>query len=532
MNDSKRVILAIAISLAILVGWGMIFPPAPVQQTPVAENTTDSTNTSPVAENVPSASINTQVALPTTGKVLTIKNAYYTAKINTAGGFLEEFKLNDYKENIDKNSPDVNLISKKAAEKAPLGIILNGQPTWTNASWSGPTKNVTLEAEPVTLTFIGKLDEYTITRKLTFSPKTYFIDEVLLISSAKENISQVRVAFTLATNSVAPNESTYNPTKFAYYNIEEGYTEIKKAGKLEDGFSSTQYFDWAAIDSNYFGIAILPDAFEAEVKVRLQDEDIYRLAFERAADVYPNQNTQFAVQYYLGPLSDVQLKGGPANIEKIIDYGFFDILARPLVIALNEIYKVVNNYGVAIILLTMLIKLVFWPLSQKSYKSMNKMKQLQPMMLKIREKYKDDKEQINKETLALYKTYKVNPASGCLPILIQIPVFFGLYKALLGSLALRQAGFIDFLPFTDIVWLMDLSSKDPLYITPILMGFSMFLQQKMTPAPGDPLQAKIMMFLPVIFTIMFLNFPSGLVLYWLVNNLLAIFQQWLMMRKQ
>ena len=185
----------------------------------------------------------------------------------------------------------------------------------------------------------------------------------------------------------------------------------------------------------------------------------------------------------------------------------------------------------AIILLTVVIKAVFWPLTAKSYASMEKMKKLQPMMTAIREKHKDNKELMNKEVMALYKTYGVNPASGCVPILIQLPVFFGLYQALLTSIELRHAPFITYLPFTDKLWLADLSAKDPFYITPIIMGLTMFLQQRMSPPATDPTQQKIMMFLPLIFTVLFLGFPAGLVIYWLVNNILSIFQQWLMMRK-
>ena len=162
---------------------------------------------------------------------------------------------------------------------------------------------------------------------------------------------------------------------------------------------------------------------------------------------------------------------------------------------------------------------------------MEQMKKLQPMMKKLREKHKDDKEALNKEMMQLYKTYKVNPAGGCLPILVQIPVFIGLYQALLNSIELRHASFIEYLPFTDITWLADLSAADPFYITPLLMGASMFLQQRLTPAAGDPTQQKVMMFMPVIFTVMFINFPAGLVIYWLCNNILSIGQQWWMLRK-
>ncbi|NMC51073.1 MAG: membrane protein insertase YidC, partial [Desulfovibrio sp.] len=177
-------------------------------------------------------------------------------------------------------------------------------------------------------------------------------------------------------------------------------------------------------------------------------------------------------------------------------------------------------------------KILFWPLTHKSYKSMDQMRKLQPHMAQIREKYKDDRQKMNEEMMRLYKTYKVNPAGGCLPMLVQIPVFIGLYQALLNAIELRHAPFITHVPFTDIIWLADLSVKDPFYVTPIIMGATMFLQQKMTPAPGDPTQAKIMLALPVVFTFMFLNFPSGLVVYWLVNNVLSIAQQWHLMRKK
>ena len=209
----------------------------------------------------------------------------------------------------------------------------------------------------------------------------------------------------------------------------------------------------------------------------------------------------------------------------------FSLIAKGLLWILQNFYDLVHNWGIAIIMLTFVIKALFWPLTAKSYASMEKMKKLQPLMVEIREKYKDDKEQMNKEVMNLYKTYGVNPASGCVPILVQLPVFFGLYQALLTFIELRHAALIPTLPGTDMLWLADLSSKDPLYITPIIMGVTMVIQQKMSPPANDPMQRKIMMFLPIIFTFLFLGFPSGLVIYWLVNNVLSIFQQWLMMRK-
>jgi len=190
----------------------------------------------------------------------------------------------------------------------------------------------------------------------------------------------------------------------------------------------------------------------------------------------------------------------------------------PMLIILKYLNEFVNNYGIAIIILTILIKIIFWPLGNKSYKSMKEMQKLQPKMLELRDKYKDDKQKLSQETMALYKAHKVNPMGGCLPMVIQIPVFFGLYKALLYAIELRHAPFI--------WWIQDLSAKDPYYITPIIMGATMFVQQKMSPPAGDPMQQKIMLFLPIIFTFLFLNFPSGLVIYWLFNNILSIGQQY------
>jgi YidC/Oxa1 family membrane protein insertase len=190
----------------------------------------------------------------------------------------------------------------------------------------------------------------------------------------------------------------------------------------------------------------------------------------------------------------------------------------PLLVILKFLYGYVHNYGVAIIVLTALIKLLFWPLGNKSYRSMKEMQKLQPKLVALREKFKDDKARLGQETMALYKAHHVNPFGGCLPMVIQIPVFFGLYKTLLYAIELRQAPFFG--------WIQDLSAQDPYYITPLIMGATMFLQQKMSPPMGDPMQAKLMLWMPVIFTFLFLNFPAGLVVYWLFNNIFSIGQQY------
>ena len=284
--------------------------------------------------------------------------------------------------------------------------------------------------------------------------------------------------------------------------------------------------------STYFLSAVLPGETNNVTVKGLLQKTVYRTAVEEPENLLaPGQEKELTVSYWLGPKDRTQLLAVSDQLAKSIDLGMFSIIAKGLLWLLEFFHKYVHNWGVAIILLTIVIKAVFWPLTAKSYASMEKMKKLQPMMTAIREKYKDNKELMNKEVMALYKTYGVNPASGCVPILIQLPVFFGLYQALLTSIELRHAPFIMYLPFTDKLWLADLSAKDPYYITPVIMGLTMFLQQRMSPPATDPTQQKIMMFLPLIFTVLFLGFPSGLVIYWLVNNILSIFQQWLMMRK-
>lgn len=324
----------------------------------------------------------------------------------------------------------------------------------------------------------------------------------------------------------------YDPTRLAWDNNGSFEEETSASTLTETGILEQGNFPWAGVMSNYFMNLTAPgDSVNLTLKGRMQGE-VWRLALERPEQATPaGGEFSASTNWWLGPKDRNLLVTAPNDMLSALNYGMFSIIARPLLVILDFFHSYVGNWGIAILLLVCLIRICFWPLSQKSYKSMNQMKKLQPMMQKLREKYKDDKQALNREVMQLYKTYKVNPAGGCLPILVQIPVFIGLYQALLNSIELRHAAFIYYLPFTDIVWLADLSAADPYYITPIVMGATMFLQQRLTPAAGDPTQQKIMMFMPLIFTAMFLNFPAGLVLYWLCNNILSIGQQWWMLRK-
>jgi len=275
---------------------------------------------------------------------------------------------------------------------------------------------------------------------------------------------------------------------------------------------------WVGLESKYFLVALIPPEEVSTAFIEKTPNQDLLVGLEYYGKSSPRIERE--IRIYAGPKEVDKLEKVHANLERAVDFGWFTFLATPLLKLLKYFYGFTHNYGLSIILLTVFIKIIFYPLSHKSYKSMKKLQEIQPKIKLIQERYKKDREKLNQEMLALYREYKVNPLSGCLPMLFQIPVFFALYRVLLDAIELRKAPFI--------WWIKDLSDKDPYYIWPVLMGLSMFIQQKVSPATGDPRQNKIMMFMPLIFTVMFLNFPVGLVVYWLVNNLLSILQQYIL----
>lgn len=530
--EDKRIVLAIILSLVVFLGWhsfaeymGWISPK--VQH---VANELHSSMEQVATSNIALDSVQ-PVFSPSTGKDVYIETPLYIAKIHSSGGILSSFILKKYKVNLDSTSPLVNLVSPEASQAMPLGITLNGQPSWSNGNWSFLGEDLYLKAgEAKELTFVGIVNGIKIIRTLTFNADSYLIHEKLQLASEKQNSCPTKVGLLVAATPFGTGQ--YDPTRMAW-SIKDSFKEETSIDTLkEKGFQESGEFNWGGVMSNYFmNVVALSDPLYLTIKGRIQN-DVWRVALERSNVLIPAEGTtSITVNWWFGPKDRELLSNAPDKLENAIDFGMFSIIAKPLLTALTFFYEYTGNWGVAIIVLTLCIKIAFWPLSQKSYNSMEQMKKLQPMMQKLREKYANDRDTLNREIMQLYRTYKVNPAGGCLPILLQIPVFIGLYQALLNSIELRHATFIYYLPFTHLVWLADLSAADPFYITPLLMGASMFLQQKLTPASGDPTQQKIMMVMPIIFTVMFLNFPAGLVIYWLFNNLLSIGQQWWMLRK-
>jgi YidC/Oxa1 family membrane protein insertase len=536
--DNSRLILAIVLCMGVLLGWGKFSeymgwtPPPPTPQTAERSGIEGQPPVPVPAPVVPAPPPEIVSATASPGHSIRVTTPLYEAELHSSGGFLESFRLTRFGMEAARGDTPVervNLIGPTARGKASLGILLDGRPTWSDAEWSVADSDLNLRAgQTGSIRLIGLVNDITITREMTFHADTYLITDRISLSSEQDRL--VRLGLTVSAEDLSFGAVHYNETRAAWH-INNSLKEEAKANNLSRGLTASGDIQWAGIMSSYFLAAVAPaDTANLGLRARLED-NVFRAVVEKS-DLRLNagQPIESNWSYWIGPKNRELLSVAPNELSAAINLGWFSVIASALLWLLNYFYGYVGNYGVAIILLTVLIKIILYPLSYKSYKSMSQMKKLQPMIEKIREKHGDDRQAMGQETMALYRTYKINPASGCIPILLQLPIFIGLYQALLNAIELRHAPFITTLPFTDLVWIVDLSVRDPYYITPIVMGATMLLQQKLTPI-ADPMQAKIMMLMPIVFLFIFLSFPAGLVLYWLVNNVLSIAQQWWMLRK-
>jgi len=533
----KRTILAIVLSLILVMGYQYFFlkTPSPEQgQLTSVQEISNVDAKKEVREDKtitaeplsPEKSIVKKADIGTVGKDIKVITPLYTAIFNTKGAALKSFKLNNYNVSLKNDSGLVELVTGKSDMDYPLSLSFSKSSINIASDLLYETDQTTVDLTKLInekkLIFTRSFqEEVTIEKIFTFYPDKYTFDlEVRVVNLSKEILKQSAL---LSWNQyVDPEVKTGRYSHEGPISYIKDEVETEKVKKLGSPKILGPDISWAGYESKYFIASTIPQQPSLTNLVISKDsQNIVSVSLEGPKNIIlPGQSGTFQYALYLGPKDYDILKGEGVGLENSISFGsWLKWLALPLLTALKFVNNYVHNYGIAILILTILVKVIFWPLGNMSYRSMNQMKKLQPKIEVIREKHKGDKAKVNQETMALYKTYKVNPMSGCLPMLIQLPVFLGLYKALLFSIELRHSPFI--------FWIQDLSAKDPYYITPLIMGATMFLQQKMSPQPGgDQMQAKMMMWMPVIFTFMFLNFPSGLVIYWLFNNVISIGQQY------
>lgn len=551
--DTYRALLAVVISFIILIGYQYFFvgfdakkagnePPAAAPAVSAPEPSAPAPGRQVIA---PSPDVARQPDLPApqpdrNARDIVVDTDLYSAVITEQGGAIKSFILKNYKEALAKDSPGMQLVKTTAKEGVPLTFSWGGVAS-ANTFYQAETDTVQFSGEPSAATLVMKGSSpsgLSLERSYRFSKDSYLLELVFRVKNnsagtlqGSPQLYQVNLPYEAEVNGSMTQLFT-GPAVFM-----DGQRLEFKAKELTGDPKTVQgNMDWAAYDSTYFMSAILPGNPGGTSVSMQQTDKLVSMVVAGPLDVLqPGEEKVYSYHAYLGPKKLSLLQETGYNLDKAVNFGWFDVMAKPTLWLLNFFHAYVKNYGVAIILVTIVFKLAFWPIAQKGLKSMKNMQKLQPKMVKLKEKYKDDPATLNKEVMNLYRTYKVNPLGGCLPMLLQIPVFFALYKVLLMCIELRHAPFM--------LWISDLSTPDRLMIgvdipylggipvLTLLMGASMFLQQKMTPTTADPTQAKIMMFLPVMFTFMFLNFASGLVLYWFVNNLLAILQQYLINRQ-
>ncbi|KPK32973.1 MAG: insertase, partial [Betaproteobacteria bacterium SG8_40] len=366
---------------------------------------------------------------------------------------------------------------------------------------------------------------YEVVLRYTFHRGSYVIDvDYEIVNKTSAPLSAYGYFQFLRDGNPAAGDSKMQPTYTggAIYTEESKFTKVDfedmDKGKVE--YPKKAEDGWAAIVQHYFVAAWLPEqGTTREYFTKARDNGLYAVGIiEPVPTIAPGGQGSIGSRLYAGPQDQKTISKLAPGLELTVDYGWLTVIAAPLFWLLSTIHGWVGNWGVAIVLLTVIIKLIFYPLSAASYKSMAKMRVLAPKLQALKETYGDDRQRMQQAMMEMYKTEKINPLGGCLPILVQIPVFIALYWVLLASVELRNAPFI--------LWIHDLSAKDPYYVLPVLMGLSMIVQSWLSPTPPDPVQAKIMKIMPVVFSVFFFFFPAGLVLYWLVNNILSIAQQW------
>jgi len=533
--DTQRLILFFVFSFSLLLLWDAWQkehrPPAPAvaQQSP-AQATVPSPSTpiqvSATPQQKPGEAIPTGAAAPARSAKLRVKTDYLIADIDLQGGDIVRLEFLKQKDTLDEKANFV-LFAPEHHYAAQSGLVGAGLPTHKTLYSAEGREYVLADGQDklqVRLETPGPEGVKTV-KTLTFHRASYIIDISHEILNGSASPLAAHAYFQLLRDGKAPPGdsamvNTY--TGGASYTDQEKFQKIA-FGDLDKGkatIAKPTDNGWIAMLQHYFVSALLPgEKAPREYYAKRLEENLYSVGvIVPIAAIAPKASASVSVSLYAGPQEQDALKSIAPGLDLTVDYGWLTVVAAPLFWLLQFLHRWVGNWGVAIILLTVLIKAVFFPLSAASYKSMAKMKLVTPRMTKLREQFGNDRARLNQAMMELYKTEKINPLGGCLPIVVQIPVFISLYWVLLASVELRHAPFY--------LWIHDLSAQDPYYVLPLLMMGSMVIQTKLNPVPPDPVQAKVMMIMPFAFGVMFFFFPAGLVLYWLVNNILSIAQQW------
>ncbi|MEY4467136.1 MAG: hypothetical protein RIR21_929 [Pseudomonadota bacterium] len=537
--DIKRTVLLVIFSLSLLMLWEnwTISNGGPSMFAPeVAPSTNTATTNTKTDSSLPQASVSAPAAsgadVPAgatsvqTGEKITITTDLLKAEINTAGAELTRIELLQHKDSNDQ-SRNVVLMESESGRTyvGQSGVIGANAPNHRSLFTARPGVRSLEGANSVQLILDAELDGVKLTKTYTFKRGEYEIELTHDIANATATAITPSVYVQLVRDaSKLEGDSRFYSTFTgpAIYTDAEKFRKVTfediDKGKQPPAAQTDK--GWIAMVQHYFVSAFQPlDKGTYELFTRKIDDRLYAVGtIIKLGSIAPGAHAKSTGKLYTGPQESANLEKFAPDFDLVKDYGWLTLIAKPIFWLMEQIQKLLGNWGWTIIVLTILIKLAFFPLSAASYRSMAKMKLVTPKMTAIRERHKGDPQQMNAAMMELYKTEKINPLGGCLPVIVQIPVFIALYWVLLASVEMRHAPWLG--------WIQDLAAPDPWYILPVIMAVSMFVQTKLNPTPPDPIQAKVMMFMPIAFSVMFFFFPSGLVLYWVVNNLLSIGQQW------
>ena len=545
--DTRRLVLFVIFSFSIMMLWDAWQqkdrPNAAIQQdipqaSPQANNgaaagdaTTSSTDSNAV--------IDSQFKLEK-GQRVKVVTDLFTAEIDTFGADLRRLTLNKHRAEEAKNG---NFVLMDDAQNpmtyvVQTGLMGAGLPNHKSLFTSAATSYTMADgaaSQQVRLSWQGaaEVSDIKVDKIYTFHRGSYLIDVTYEITNGSAAPVTSSVYYQIVHDSESNQGSAMMPTFTggAYFTDADKFTKVNFADMAEETLSKTSKDGWIGLVQHYFASAWIPNKeVTREFYTKQLSDNLFSVGvITPSPSIAAGAKIEVGAKLFAGPQTHADLKAAAPGLEYAVDYGWLTVVAEPLFWVLSKIYVLVNNWGIAIILLTVLIKAAFYPLSAASYKSMAQMRELAPRLQSMKEKFGDDKQKMQQAMMEMYRNEKINPMGGCLPILIQIPVFIALYWVLLGSVELRHAPFFG--------WIQDLSAPDTLFGTvpwlnmpigllPILMGATMIIQTSLNPAPTDPIQAKVMKVMPIVFSIFFFFFPAGLVLYWLVNNILSIWQQW------